>query len=214
MACGCKKCSDPFCISSLDATTVVCSTPQCEQQISTDCVIYTGSDLECYGIYNGDTLTQILTVLSEKLYPECIGATTTTTTSTTTVEPVGTTTTTTTTTIPVSVIYYGASDALGTPSESDILLGSTDIQDGSVDVTIDYSLYFGTPRYLWWAIPAYGPAYLKNAWYENIINNGNMGNLGDLFEIIDIVNVSGQDYYVSKTAYPTEFSSPVLLQKI
>lgn len=146
----------------------------------------------------------------------CATTTTTTTiapTTTTTTQAVGPTTTTTTSS-GLDVIYYGHSLLPGIPSATDITAGSVTIQNGANDVSIDWSGTYGSPYYLWWAIPALGPAYLKNVWYENVINNGDMGNLGDLFEFIDIVNVGGDDYYVAKTAYNTEFANPVLLKKV
>ena len=58
--------------------------PECVDKISTDCVIYTGPDLPCLGITTDMTLTEILHILYEGIYPNCFTTTTTSTTSTTT----------------------------------------------------------------------------------------------------------------------------------
>jgi hypothetical protein len=108
MSCTCKKCDE--CITGLQAVTVACATQLCEQQLSTDCIIYSGPDNECYGIYNGDTLTNVLDILFTQAFPECSTLTTTTTTSTTT-----TSTSTTTTSVPCvcyNVGYVGSSYGL------------------------------------------------------------------------------------------------------
>lgn len=135
-----------------------------------------------------------------------LAATTTTTTSSTT--------TTTTTPFLLDSIYVGAKATSAIPNESEILLGNFSSQNGSLDVTADWTPFNSSPQYLWWAIPDLGLVYQKDSWYESILNNGNMGNPGDLFETISTVNVGGQDYLVGITAYQTQFFTTCLLLKI
>lgn len=157
---------------------------------------------------------------------DCCGepTTTTTTTSTSTTSTSSTSTTststttssstTTTTTAAPELVYYGAKALGAAPDEAEILLGISSAQDGSTDVTVDWTSFNGTPQYLWWAIPDLSPSHDKNAWYATVINNGNMGNPGDLFESITTVNVGGQDYFVGITAYQTQFVTTCDIIKI
>lgn len=96
MPCNCRnKCHEPGCPEGLTPPEGDCPEISCEQILSTDCVIWTGDDLECYGITSGMTLTEILLILFENCYPECLTTTTTTVSSTTTTTTAGQTTTTT-----------------------------------------------------------------------------------------------------------------------
>ena len=147
----------------------------------------------------GGNITNYSFSTSEEIVP-----TTTTTTSSTT----------TTTTIASNYMYFGAKSTGVTPNSGEILAGLLSIQDGNIDVTADWTSFNSTPQYLWWAIPNININHNKNAWYASVLNNGNMGNPGDLFETITIVNVSGQDYYVGITAYPTQFTTTCDLLKI
>jgi hypothetical protein len=61
----------------------------CEEAYQSDCIIYNGPDLTCYGITSGSTVTQILNIIIAQLNP-C--TTTTTTTTTACVRPTGLTT--------------------------------------------------------------------------------------------------------------------------
>jgi len=61
----------------------------CEEAYQSDCIIYNGPDLTCYGITSGSTVTQILNIIIAQLDP-C--TTTTTTTTTVCVRPTGLTT--------------------------------------------------------------------------------------------------------------------------
>jgi hypothetical protein len=78
-----------YCIECGDGTP-------CFVKYSSNCAIYKGDDLECFGIISGTTLTDVLINLLEVVFPEC--GPTTTTTSTTTVYITTTTSTTSTTT--------------------------------------------------------------------------------------------------------------------
>lgn len=67
-----------------------CTNPEtCVQVIPSDCVVYEGTLFEQYGVPSGATVTEIIQILVQLVYPNC----TTTTTSTTTLEPTTTTTT-------------------------------------------------------------------------------------------------------------------------
>ena len=86
MSCNCNNnCHDKWCPQYLQAVTTPCDEPGCDQQLTTDCVIYTGPDLPCYGLTTGMQLTEILLNILYTLHPECNPNTTTSTT--TTLEP-------------------------------------------------------------------------------------------------------------------------------
>jgi hypothetical protein len=71
-------------------TTTLCPDAiPCEEAYQSDCIIYNGPDLGCYGITSGSSVTQILNIIIAQLNP-C--TTTTTTTTTVCVRPTGLTT--------------------------------------------------------------------------------------------------------------------------
>lgn len=51
--------------------------PKCDEEISTDCVLYTGPDLPCFGITHGMTISEVISILYHYIYPNCITTTTT-----------------------------------------------------------------------------------------------------------------------------------------
>ena len=72
------------------STTTLCPDAiPCEEAYQSDCIIYNGPDLTCYGIQTGYSVTQILNIIIAQLDP-C--TTTTTTTTTICLRPVGLTT--------------------------------------------------------------------------------------------------------------------------
>ena len=88
MACGCNNSyySLPCCCPQAPAGTTTTTTTTlcpdaipCEEAYKSDCIIYNGPDLACYGIRTGDSVTDIINIIIAQLDP-C----TTTTTSTTT----------------------------------------------------------------------------------------------------------------------------------
>lgn len=82
MSCNCtNNCHETFCPQYLQAVTTPCDEPGCDQQLTTDCVIYTGPDLPCLGLTTGMQLTEILLAILYDLHPECNPITTTTTTA-------------------------------------------------------------------------------------------------------------------------------------
>lgn len=172
-------------------------------------------ELEFYAVVNG---VEVISSSPSFLGSVCGGNITNYTFSTLTeIIPTTTTTTsstTTTTTIASNYMYFGAKNTITTPNSGEILAGLLSIQDGNFNVTADWTSFNSTPQYLWWAIPNINTNHNKNAWYASVLNNGNMGNPGDLFETISVVNVSGQDYYVGITAYPTQFTTTCDLLKI
>lgn len=61
-------------------TTTICEGGEpCEESIKSDCVTYTGTDLVCYLIFSGMTLTEVLEIIMTQLLT-CAPCTTTTTT--------------------------------------------------------------------------------------------------------------------------------------
>lgn len=88
MACGCNNsyynlpcCCPPARVGTTTTTTTTLCPDAiiCEEAYQSDCIIYNGPDLACYGIKTGDSVTDILNIIIAQLNP-C----TTTTTSTTT----------------------------------------------------------------------------------------------------------------------------------
>jgi len=79
----------PQSTTSTTYTTTQCPDfDPCEEKITSDCVVYMGEDLECFGIYNGDSATTIIGHILEQLLPNCTTtSTTTSTTTTTTIDP-------------------------------------------------------------------------------------------------------------------------------
>ena len=83
----CNSCNTaPCCCPDVNITTTTTTTTTCpggepcSEAILTDCVIYNSSDLECYGVTPGMTITEVIGILLN-LLPDC------TTTTTTTVAP-------------------------------------------------------------------------------------------------------------------------------
>jgi len=61
--------------------------PKCDELVSTDCVLYTGPDIPCYGITTNMTITEVLDILYHAIYPNCLTTTTSSTSTTTTLNP-------------------------------------------------------------------------------------------------------------------------------
>ena len=98
MACGCNNsyynlpcCCPPAKVGTTTTTTTTLCPDAiiCEEAYQSDCIIYNGPDLTCYGITSGSTVTEILNIIIAQLDP-C--TTTTTTTTTACVRPTGLTT--------------------------------------------------------------------------------------------------------------------------
>lgn len=127
MACNCgNKYHQPGCIEFLQSApycTNPCDDPTpCDQIISTDCVIYTGPDVPCYGLVTGMSLTEVLNILFQIAYPQCTTTTTTSTTTTTTANP---STTTTTTALPTTSTTSTTSTSTTSTSTSSTSTTST-----------------------------------------------------------------------------------------
>jgi hypothetical protein len=94
MSCCCNNnlyglpccCPDVVTTSTTSTTTTCEGAEPCDAAYQSDCVIYTGDELECYGIISGMTVTEIIEILIA-LLPQCTTTTTSTTTTTTTVGP-------------------------------------------------------------------------------------------------------------------------------
>lgn len=110
MSCSCNNSyyNLPCCCPTGDPTTSTTTTQclngePCEEAYSSDCVTYVGTGLSCYGIVQGQNVTEIIQLLINQL-PQC--------TTTTTAAP-GTTTTTTT---PPSYCFYVTNNSQTTQS--------------------------------------------------------------------------------------------------
>lgn len=84
MSCNCNAKYDnkvPCCCSTgkpVICTTTVCpDTQPCYNTVETDCVIYTGNNYDCAGIYNSMTITQVIDIILNEV--NLIDCTTTTT---------------------------------------------------------------------------------------------------------------------------------------
>lgn len=89
MSCNCgNPWHDKWCPSFIPTPAEQCPGGEpCDEQVSTDCVIYTGPDLPCYGVTSGMTITEVLDILYHAIYPHCNTTTTTSTSTTTTLNP-------------------------------------------------------------------------------------------------------------------------------
>ena len=71
--CGCSPCcctpTKP-CTTTTTTTMMPCVGEPCEEFYNCECVFYTGENVECYGLQNGDNLCEILETIIENL-PEC-----------------------------------------------------------------------------------------------------------------------------------------------
>lgn len=78
MSCSCNNvyynlpCCCPVNTSTTTTTTTACPDAiPCDEVMDSDCVIYNGPDLECYGISTGASVTDILEVIIAQL-PTCV----------------------------------------------------------------------------------------------------------------------------------------------
>ena len=84
-SCNCNNpWHDEWCPSFLPPAQPCSGGEACEEQVSTDCIIYTGPNIPCYGVTTGMTITEVLDILYQALYPTCITTTLTPPTTTTT----------------------------------------------------------------------------------------------------------------------------------
>lgn len=102
MSCSCNHCySTPCCcpqpVAQSTTTTTTCNGTPCDVAFTSDCIVYEGPDLDCYGIKKGDSVTEIIELILAQLAP-CNPTTTTTSTSTSTTTSTSTSSTTSTTT--------------------------------------------------------------------------------------------------------------------
>lgn len=76
------SCQKDACQKCYGMTTAVpcvfCDEVGCEVKYTTDCVVYQGTDLLCYGILPGNSLTQVLLKLLSLVFPNCNTTSTTT----------------------------------------------------------------------------------------------------------------------------------------
>lgn len=90
-----KPCPEGYTTTTTTQDPSCVPPPICTELFDTHCVYYDGPDLDCIGIYQGDSLNDIINILLLELDGCCLPTTTTTSTTTTT-----TSTTTTTTACP------------------------------------------------------------------------------------------------------------------
>jgi hypothetical protein len=146
--CSCKK-------TTTTTTCIPVYSPPCDNACDeiqlTDCVIYTGPNIECYGISNGDNITDVLVTIFNKLNIQNCTTTTTAapTTTTTTIPPTTTTTTiptTTTTTTPptttttTSIPTTTTSTTAPVPIDLCFLINSVDACSAPTYLTIEPSI--------------------------------------------------------------------------
>lgn len=101
-----KPCPTDYVVTTTTEDPLLCPpAPLCPDLLETHCVYYSGPDLPCADIYNGDDVNAIIQELLNQLANCCLpGTTTSTTTSTTTTSTTTTSTTTTTTLCPVNYL--------------------------------------------------------------------------------------------------------------
>lgn len=78
-SCGCSasctcyevpNCGCPTTTTTTTTTTINPNCEPCEEIYNSDCVVYTGPNVECYGLKTGDNLSEILENIVKNL-PEC-----------------------------------------------------------------------------------------------------------------------------------------------
>lgn len=163
-------------------------------------------------VNNGSCIPETTTTTSSTTTTTTTPTTTTTTTTTTSTTTTTTSSTTTTTTTSHSdLIFFGALPDGSTPTEGEILAGSSDTVNGEVDVEVDWTPFNGSPQFLWVAIPDHGGTHEKFFWFVDALNQGNIGSPSDLFDAPATVSVSGVNHLVYITTFATQFDDPCLL---
>lgn len=204
----------------------------CPLSIPGECSFYDGIAIPSMGINPGDTLNTVIRKIAVyfnllddnvddlSLSVAALGGSTSTTTTTTTTSGSGTTSTTTTTSTTSSgissTVYLLAKGTSTTPTESQILAGLTSTQDETHDVTADFTSFSSTPQYCFVAIKRNGTPSIKNKWVyaTNPSSLNNIGTSDDLIGVSVTVSVSGVNYDVYPTNYPTQFAEPIILKHI
>jgi hypothetical protein len=102
-----KPCPPDYVVTTTTEDPALCPpAPLCEDINGAHCVIYTGPNIECAGINNGDLVSDVIQILLQQLTNCCFPTTTTTSTTTTSTTTTTTTSTTTTTTTQCPNDYY------------------------------------------------------------------------------------------------------------
>jgi hypothetical protein len=66
----CCDCPPPCPPTTTTTTTINPDCEPCEEFYNCECVLYTGENVECYGLKNGDNLCEVLETIIQNL-PEC-----------------------------------------------------------------------------------------------------------------------------------------------
>jgi hypothetical protein len=148
--CGCKVTTTTTCIPVAEKPCMI----YCDDLLLSECIVYDGPDLSCYGVNNGDTLEKILNLVIEKInldasscsygnaaMIERITTTTTTAAPTTTTSTTSTTSTstTTTTTLPPVPLCFAMSGEAGFScfNENKQMTPTSNIINGKVSYSIE-----------------------------------------------------------------------------
>lgn len=114
----------------------------------------------------------------------------------------------------MDTIYHGRSTNYVVGIEALILVGGNFQFNGEQDVPVPWYQGATLPQYCWVAIPNRTANHIKNKWYVDILNNGNIGAPTDLFGPPDTVSVNGVDYLFWITQYQTQFTATCLFKKV
>ena len=111
-----KQCPPGYTTTTTTEDPTLCPpAPTCEDLYNSHCIYYSGLNLQCAGIFTGDSINTIIDGLLVSLENCCLPTTTTTTsTSTTTTSTTTTTTTTTTTACPINYLICCSSYSTAT----------------------------------------------------------------------------------------------------
>jgi hypothetical protein len=63
----CVKCNR----ETIGSPCVFCLSNNCVTKYTTNCVVYNGNELACYGIDSGASLTEVLLTLLAYVFPNC-----------------------------------------------------------------------------------------------------------------------------------------------
>lgn len=133
----------------------------------------------------------------------------TTTSTTTTINPSASTTTT----LVIDTVYFGAKVSGTTPTNIEILSGSTVNTDAANNVQINWNSFNASPQYLWFAIPARTINHNKDYYYFNDISKGFIGGGANLFGSPVIMSLNSISHYVWITNYATQTTEVGILSK-
>ena len=187
--CYSTPCSSCCTTTTTTTTTVPCTEIICDEVYDSNCVVYNGPNLTCYGIEDGATLTEVLDIIINELTDNC---TITTTTSTTTTSTTTSTTSTTTTTTTDPCVGFNCIDhdvTIGSQIWTGCNLNVLTYRNGdSIPEVTDPTEWIYLTTGAW-------------CWHNNDINNGvTYGKLYNWYAVNDPRGLAPEGYHIPSDA--------------